>query len=104
MTAPAGAEPTADSTVFIEDRRPGYIRYVQTSGRHWEVFGECVKLGYCMIGAVVGDPPAELANLDAAQTFVEANPFQLDVPVTPEFNGCCSFTYNEMAPIEPFEP
>jgi hypothetical protein len=100
LAPPEGTTPTFDASVCIEDRRPGYIRYVQTSGRRWEVFGECVKLGYCMVGGIFDG--VKLLTLDDAIGFIETHPFDLDVPITPQFSGCCPFTFNELEPTEPF--
>lgn len=78
-------EPTVDPTVFIEEKRPGYVRYRNADGRRWEVHGTCDQRGDCLVGAV--DPV--LGPPDA----------RLDVPVTPEFDTCCGaeiFRYVEL--------
>jgi hypothetical protein len=67
--------PTVDPNVFIEEERAGYVRYRATDGRRWEILGLCDYRGVCLIGAV--DP-----LLGPRET-------RLDVPVTPEFSGCC---------------
>lgn len=67
---------TSDPTVFIEEQYSGYTRYISTEGKRWEIFGICDMRGVCLIGAV--DP-----ILGPPET-------RLDVPVTPEFEGCCS--------------
>jgi hypothetical protein len=68
--------PTADPYVFIEEQRPGYWRYHRTSDdARWEIFGYCDMRGDCLVGSVnplLGPPET-----------------RLDVPVTPEFSGCC---------------
>lgn len=75
--------PTIDPYVFIEEEYKGYIRYRNIdSGRRWEVFGACDYRGDCIVGAV--NPP------------IGPRENRLDVPVTPEFNNCCPFTYNEL--------
>lgn len=75
--------PTADPYVFIEEEYKGYVRYQNTlTGRRWEVFGICDYRGDCIVGAV--DP-----LLGPRET-------RLDVPVTPEFENCCPFTYREL--------
>jgi hypothetical protein len=98
------ATATADPDVLIEEQRLGYIRYRSTkTGRRWEVHGTCVRLGHCMVGAVVRDAEGEftirsltdLASLrfqaiEASRTY--------DTPVTPEFEGCCPFTFTELEP------
>ena len=75
---------TLDPDVFIEDERTGYVRYRRTDGRRWEVWGECDYRGDCLVGAV--DP-----LLGPRET-------RLDVPVTPEFAGCCPLQFVELAP------
>lgn len=67
--------PTADPYVFIEAEREGYVRYQALDGRRWEIEGVCDYRGDCLVGAV--DP-----LLGRRET-------RLDVPVTPEFKGCC---------------
>jgi hypothetical protein len=74
--------PTCDPFVLIEEQREGYVRYVRTTdGRRWEVHGVCDRRGDCWEGAV-GPAP------------------ELDCPVTPEFRGCCPFTYVELEPAK----
>lgn len=68
-------EATADPTVVIEAKGPGYVRYSCTDGRRWEVRGVCDMRGDCLVGAVgplLGPPGG-----------------RLDVPVGPGFKGCC---------------
>jgi hypothetical protein len=67
--------PTADPHTWIEEERPNYVRYRSDDGRRWEIRGTCDYRGDCLIGAV--DP-----LLGPRET-------RLDVPVTPEFRGCC---------------
>lgn len=67
--------PTVEPGVFIEDQRPGYVRYRAVDGRRWEIEGTCDMRGNCLTGAVdplLGPPEG-----------------RLDVPVTPGFTGCC---------------
>lgn len=73
--------PTCDPHVFIEDMRVGYFRYRNLDGRRWEVHGVCDRRGNCWQGAQNPAP-------------------ELDCPVTPEFKGCCPFTFVELDPIE----
>ena len=73
-------QPTCDSTVWIEEIYTGYVRYVNINGRRWEVHGICDLRGNCWQGAANPKP-------------------ELDCPVTPEFTGCCPFTYKELEPI-----
>ncbi len=69
---------TCDPYVWIEEQYVGYVRYRNvTSGRRWEVHGICDQRGDCWQGAVGPKP-------------------ELDCPVTPEFSGCCPFTYVEL--------
>ena len=69
---------TCDPYVWIEEQREGYVRYVRTTdGRRWEVYGVCDQRGDCWEGAVGARPT-------------------LDCPVTPEFKGCCPFTFVEL--------
>jgi len=58
----------------------GYVRYRNAAGRRWEVHGICDQRGNCWEGAVGSKP-------------------DLDCPVTPEFHGCCPFTYVELEPV-----
>lgn len=88
--------PTCDPTVWIEEQRVGYIRYRNSEGRRWEVHGICDKRGDCLVGAVI--------NSEQVQTIERAKELAieytgLDCPVTPEFRGCCPFTYVELERI-----
>ena len=76
-------QPTSDPFVVIEEKREGYVRYRNGDGRRWEVHGVCVGLGNCWQGALNPKP-------------------ELDSPVTPEFKGCCPFTFVELEPGEGF--
>lgn len=89
---------TQDPHVFIEERRPGYVRYRNDEGRRWEVHGECVKLGYCIVGAVIDGK--EVETLEEAIKIAHERDFILDDPITPEFEGCCPFTYTELEPVK----
>jgi len=69
---------TCDPMCVIEEQREGYVRYRSLeNGRRWEVIGICDQRGDCWKGAV-GQKP------------------ELDCPVTPEFKGCCPFTFVEL--------
>lgn len=70
-----GGIATADPHVVIEEQRPGYVRYRSDEGCRWEITGVCDMRGDCLVGAV--DP-----LLGPPET-------RLDVPVTPDFAGCC---------------
>lgn len=67
--------PTVDPSVVIEEEHPGYVRYRRDDGVRWEVRGVCDYRGDCLVGSV--DP------------LLGPREQRLDVPVTPEFNGCC---------------
>lgn len=86
-------EPTADPTVVIEERGEGYVRYRNIEGRRWEVFGTCDKRGNCLVGAVIGGEI--IKDIERAHELAVAYK-GLDVPVTPEFSGCCEFIYREL--------
>lgn len=76
--------PTCDPDVVIEEERVGFIVYRSLStGRRWEVRGVCDYRGDCMVGAVEPWPPMRRED-------------RLDVPVTPEFFGCCPFQFVEL--------
>lgn len=95
---------TADPNILIEEQRSGYVRYRHTlTGRRWEVHGECDRRGDCLIGAVIETPagPVQIedhAHLEqlAAELGRERIDSELDVPVAPEFRGCCSFRFVEL--------
>lgn len=98
------SEPTADPTVWIENQRPGYVRYVSDAGQRWEVHGTCVRLGYCLLGANIRMPDgslievqslAHLADLQAARGTARLDS-ELDVPVGPGFTGCCDLRVTEL--------
>ena len=53
---------TYDEECFIEEQRPGYVRYWHKGlDLRWEVFGTCAAttIGPCSVGSVEGDigPP-----------------------------------------------
>jgi hypothetical protein len=89
---------TQDPYVVIEDQHPGYVLYrnIET-GRRWEVYGECVGVAECIVGAVVDDNQVE--TLDEAKKIWENRKdlFPVDNPITPEFQGCCPFTFKELS-------
>lgn len=68
---------TCDPTVAIEASASGYVRYRNSEGRRWEVYGVCDQRGDCWVGAVSDKP-------------------LLDCPVTPEFKACCPFEFKEL--------
>lgn len=85
-------KPTADPTVFIEEQRDGYVRYRATDGRRWEITGHCDRRGDCLIGAVIeGVQIRDHEHLEqyAKELGRHRIDSELDVPVTPEFEGCC---------------
>lgn len=97
-------ETTVDPDVVIEEQRVGYVRYRRvTDGRRWEVHGTCDRRGDCLIGAVIDTPdgPVEIEDHDHLARLAESLgrdriDSDLDVPVTPEFRGCCPFTFVEL--------
>ena len=77
---------TSDPDVLIEEERKGYVRYRSIStGRRWEVIGICDYRGHCIEGAV--------------NPLLGPRETRLDVPVTPEFSGCCPFIFNELVNV-----
>ena len=105
MGRAAAVTPTADPSVYLEERRPGYARYVNREGRRWEVHGTCDRRGDCLVGATVaGEFIRDRAHLEdlARRLGRDRVDSELDVPVTPEFKGCCPFTYVELEPVPPF--
>lgn len=108
MAVRAIGTPTSDPTVWIEEQRDGYVRYRNADGRRWEVHGVCDRRGDCLIGAVIEHP-----RLKGGQVVVEDHAHlgrlcrylgrdridsEMDVPVTPEFQGCCPFRFVELEP------
>lgn len=92
-------KPTADPNTWIEEQRPGYVRYVNSDGRRWEVYGECDRRGDCLIGAEIdGECVRDHAHIEELKRRLgkERIDSELDVPVTPEFTGCCPFRYVEL--------
>ena len=77
--------PTADPDVWIEEQHEGYVRYRALDGRRWEIEGVCDHRGDCLVGAIV-DGEVVTAERAPALARSYAGP---DVPVTPEFTGCC---------------
>lgn len=90
--------PTADPHVVIEEKREGYVRYRNLDGRRWEVHGVCDRRGHCLIGSVIDG--VEVESFYHLRKIAAAKPgrvdSELDVPVTPEFRGCCPFTFVEL--------
>lgn len=82
---------TADSSVFIEEQREGYIRYRSTDGRRWEVHGVCDGRRDCMVGAVVDGVLIE--TIEQARALPQP---ELDSPVGPGFRGCCPLRIVEL--------
>ncbi len=87
-------EPTSEEGVFIEERRDGYVRYVRDDGTRWEIHGTCDYRGDCLIGSVLPDGTVidSRETLDRLSTERGRLVSALDVPVTPEFTGCCPLT------------
>lgn len=90
-------EPTCDPDIVIEERRPGYVRYRRDDGRRWEVHGTCDRRGDCLVGAVLDDGTIVTREMvDRLRHTDERLVSDLDVPVSPEFDSCCPFTYVEL--------
>ena len=89
--------PTADPDCEIEAQSPGVVRYVQRDGRRWEVHGICDRRGDCLIGAYIEGFGVIATHADipraCAQLGLDRPDSLLDVPVTPEFSGCCPFMF-----------
>src|SRR5215469_2836649 len=99
--------PTVDPEIFIEARGERWVRYRRiTDGRRWAVHGVCDRRGDCLIGAVMTNEHGELEQIRDHEHLAELSKrlgrdrpdTELDVPVTPEFHGCCPFTYVELGP------
>lgn len=97
-------EVTADTTVRIEAKEPGYVRYQANDGRRWEVRGVCDRRGLCMVGAVilVGEELVEIQSLEhleqlKQQVGVQRLDSDVDVPVGPGFEGCCPLEITVLA-------
>lgn len=85
-------QPTADPDVVLEASGPGYWRYRSIStDRRWEVRGFCDYRGHCLIGAVLDDGTVivDRETLDRLSAERGRLVSDLDVPVLPEFSGCC---------------
>lgn len=81
-------EQTADPHVVIEARGTDWVRYRRDDGRRWEVHGQCDRRGDCLIGAVLADGTVVRDHAHLAELGDRPDSL-LDVPVTPEFTGCC---------------
>jgi hypothetical protein len=95
--------PTYDPAVFIEEQRPGYVRYRNTDGRRWEVHGTCDRRGDCLIGATISTPDGPVKVRDhkhlaelGEQLGRERIDSEMDVPVGPGFKGCCPLKIAEL--------
>ena|SRR5947209_5108450 len=98
---------TRDPFVFVEQQLPGYIRYWRSTDQaRWEVHGTCLRLGDCMVGAVLADGTVvqdknHLAQLNLTRSVELLT--DMDTPITPTFRGCCSFTYTVL-PVGAYQP
>lgn len=91
-------EPTCDPEIFIEEQRVGFIRYRRiTDGRRWEVHGICDKRANCLVGATIN---GEFVSTIERARELALSYMGLDCPVTPEFKGCCPFTYIELPGVD----
>jgi hypothetical protein len=91
-------EETQDPRVVIEERREGYVRYRNTETRQrWEVHGECIGLGHCIVGATLPDGEVVETLERAREVWAEGRErFPLDSPVGPGFKGCCPLRVVEL--------
>ena len=105
MPQPPAEAATADPYIFIEEQSAGYVRYWRsTDDRRWIVNGTCIQLGNCIIGSEIKDPPTEPViiqdhdHIEALKLDLGVSRLgsQMDTPVTPEFTGCCPFTFEEL--------
>lgn len=87
-----GLLPTSDPSVFIEERREGYVRYRSTDGRRWEVHGICDHRRDCLLGVVVDGVLIE--TIEQARALPKPD---LDCPVGPGFHGCCPLKVVELS-------
>jgi hypothetical protein len=92
-------ERTSDPDIFLEERRDGYVRYRRSDGFRWEVYGHCIQLGNCLIGANIQTPGGlvevrDHAHIEELKRLLgrERIDSELDVPVLPGFSGCCPLT------------
>lgn len=86
---------TADPNVLIEEEGDGWVRYFRiTDGRRWEVHGKCDYRGHCLVGAVING--VMVRDLEHLKELGDRPDSKLDNPVSPEFKGCCPFTYVEL--------
>jgi hypothetical protein len=92
--------PTSDPTVYIEEQRPGYVRYKSTDGRRWIVRGQCDRRGDCLIGAYIegyglieSHADIEDAKRKLGRGRIDS---ELDVPVAPGFKDCCPLEIVEL--------
>lgn len=85
--------PTADPDIVLEEQRSGYWRYRHlVTGERWEMFGYCDMRGDCLIGmtwnGVTIRDHEHLREVAGGKRWMS----NLDVPVRPEFHGCCPIT------------
>lgn len=91
--------PTSDPSVFIEEQREGYVRYISfETGNRWEVYGTCDRRGDCLIGSVIDG--VEIRDHEHLKEVAASKPgridSELDVPVGPGFKGCCPLKVVEL--------
>jgi hypothetical protein len=91
---------TADPHIRIEEQREGYVRYQSDDGRRWEVHGTCIRLGNCLIGAVIdgfgmieSHEDIERAKKKLGRERIDS---EMDVPVGPGFKDCCPLRVVEL--------
>jgi hypothetical protein len=94
-------ERTSDPDVVIEARGLNMVRYRNTAGRRWEVWGACDRRGACMLGAVLPGFGEVRTYEDLDRAIAQLGPDlggAFDRPVLPSFEGCCPFAYVELEP------
>jgi hypothetical protein len=71
-----------------------------STGRRWQVIGNCDHRGDCLVGSVIGGFSVTSKADFESETFkhVAATISAFDTPVTPEFTDCCPFDYVELLP------
>lgn len=82
-------EPTSEPDVQMEEIRPGLVRYFRDDGTSWEISGICDHRANCLVGAVIDGELIE--TIERARELADAYTGP-DVPVTPDFRGCCPLT------------
>lgn len=87
-----------DPEVEIEARGEDWIIYRRTDGLRWKVTGKCDRRGHCWVGGEMPTPsgPHFVKSVEDYQEAISSLgedwlARQPDVPVGPNFTGCCPF-------------